>query len=178
MLCGILTLSVDALIAVLQEAVADSTGTLTVISVGAVEAVPECGNLFCETGEDNTHCAADCRYAAVACPNPPWSPDECGGAGICRAVDGSCSCFVGYAGNVCDECVVGYLADSAHACNRNVRQMAPPPNPDGGGGGRDGSDGGVTVVVNSAPTCVQSSIMLPSLLAICFAFVELDVVIQ
>jgi hypothetical protein len=76
-----------------------------------------CGNNICEVGErcedllcsNPTACLLDCSIEIKTCPAPPPNTKSdvtkpCGGVGVCLPGTGTCSCFKGYVGDMCERC--------------------------------------------------------------------------
>ncbi|KAJ7561289.1 hypothetical protein O6H91_03G022100 [Diphasiastrum complanatum] len=90
-----------------------------------------CGNGLCERGERcNTEgnsaslngqpcCFKDCPYVSSSCPGQTFglvAQLSCSGNGICLDSTGQCSCFEGYAGLDCSECVLDWIPISHASC--------------------------------------------------------------
>lgn len=71
-----------------------------------------CGNALCEVGERctdtlcSTGCLSDCPFAVITCPSNAGLP--CSGNGSCIMSSGVCDCRVGFSGDDCTQCAVGY----------------------------------------------------------------------
>lgn len=97
-----------------------------------------CGNGICERDErcigasavdannvteSPSCCPADCPHKLLRCPNPLYSSVECGYGGVCLRNTGRCSCFAGYAGETCDECADGYVANVPVIDDRGITAL-------------------------------------------------------
>lgn len=83
------------------------------------------GNLCDDCAEGFHDEGGDCK------PDSPCNPDPCVHASKCAEVDGraACTCLEGYAGDLCDECADGYVADGL-ACVPAPGPCDPNPCPD------------------------------------------------
>jgi len=131
------SLSADAVRAVIESASLESPvrGYNTrEASLREVARQGSCGNNWCEAGESGAApagpaawspslsaavCRQDCPTTALPCPplfgNSGAGP--CSGHGVCAAALGLCRCDIGYAGEDCSACDVGFM-EQGRSCVR------------------------------------------------------------